>query len=85
IRRGGAAGGHNGLRDIINKCGGEDFPRIKIGVGAPTHPDYDMADWVLSAFSVKEAAVISEAVKNAAEAVETIICSGIENAMNIYN
>ncbi|MCL2202309.1 MAG: aminoacyl-tRNA hydrolase, partial [Oscillospiraceae bacterium] len=47
IRRRGSAGGHNGLRDIINKCGGEDFPRIKIGVGSPPHEGYEMADWVL--------------------------------------
>jgi PTH1 family peptidyl-tRNA hydrolase len=85
IRRGGSAGGHNGLKDIIEKCGGDDFPRIRIGVGAPPHPDYDMADWVLSAFSGKEADVIAEAVKTAAKAVETVIASGIEKAMSIYN
>lgn len=85
IRRGGSAGGHNGLKDIIEKCGGDDFPRIKIGVGAPPHPDYDMADWVLSSFSGKEAELIADAIKNAAKAVETIIASGIEKAMNVYN
>jgi PTH1 family peptidyl-tRNA hydrolase len=85
IRRDGSAGGHNGLRDIIEKCGGDNFPRIKIGVGAPTHPDFDMADWVLSAFSAKEAELIAEAVKNAAKAVEMIISSGVDKAMNVYN
>lgn len=85
IRRDGSAGGHNGLKDIIGKCGGDNFPRIKIGVGAPPHPDYDMADWVLSVFSGKEAELISEAAKSAAKAVEMIIGSGIEKAMNTYN
>lgn len=85
IRRSGSAGGHNGLKDIIAKCGGEDFPRIKIGVGEPPHPAYDMADWVLSAFTDKEAQLISEAVKDAANAAETIISAGIDKAMNIYN
>ena len=50
IRRSGSAGGHNGLKDIIAKCGGDGFPRVKVGVGEKPHPDYDMADWVLSAF-----------------------------------
>lgn len=85
VRRGGSAGGHNGLKDIIEKCGGDDFPRIKIGVGTPPHPDYDMADWVLSTFSGKEKDLIAQAVKNAAEAAEMIISAGIEKAMNTYN
>lgn len=85
IRRSGSAGGHNGLKDIIAKCGGEDFPRIKIGVGEPPHPAYDMADWVLSVFTDKEAQLISETAKDAASAAETIIKSGIEKAMNLYN
>lgn len=85
IRRSGSAGGHNGLKDIIAKCGGEDFPRIKIGVGEPPHLAYDMADWVLSVFTDKEAQLISEAAKVAVSAAETIIKSGIEKAMNIYN
>jgi PTH1 family peptidyl-tRNA hydrolase len=53
IRRSGSAGGHKGLADIIQKCGGEEFPRIKIGVGEPPHPDYDMADWVLSSLRTR--------------------------------
>jgi PTH1 family peptidyl-tRNA hydrolase len=85
IRRSGSAGGHNGLKDIIEKCGGEDFPRIKIGVGEPPHADYDMADWVLSAFVGKDKELIAEAAQNAAAAVETIIKDGIERAMNVYN
>jgi PTH1 family peptidyl-tRNA hydrolase len=85
IRRNGSAGGHNGLKDIIAKCGGEEFPRIKIGVGSPDHPDFEMADWVLSGFAGKDVALIKEAVLNAAQAVETIIRDGLDKAMNVYN
>jgi peptidyl-tRNA hydrolase, PTH1 family len=85
IRRDGSAGGHNGLKDIIEKCGGDNFPRIKVGVGSPPHPDYDMADWVLSSFSGKEAEIIMQAAKNAADATEMIISAGIDKAMNVYN
>ena len=85
IRREGSAGGHNGLKDIIEKCSGDAFPRIKIGVGAPPHPDFDMADWVLSTFSGKEADLIAHAANDAASAIEVIISAGIEKAMNVYN
>jgi PTH1 family peptidyl-tRNA hydrolase len=85
IRRNGSAGGHNGLKDIIAKCGGEEFPRIKIGVGSPEHPEFEMADWVLSAFTGKDAALIKDATRDAAQAVETIIRHGADKAMNQYN
>jgi peptidyl-tRNA hydrolase, PTH1 family len=85
IRREGSSGGQKGLKSIIEKCGGEGFPRIKIGVGEPPHPDFNIADWVLSTFSVKEAELITEAAKNAVNAIETILTAGIERAMNVYN
>ena len=85
IRRGGSAGGHNGLKDIIAKCGGEDFPRIKIGVGAPPHEEYDLMDWVLSKFSAEDEKLIAGAVARAASAIETIIGQGIDIAMGEYN
>ena len=50
IRPSGSAGGHNGLKSIIARLGGENFPRIRIGVGAKPRPDYDLADWVLGKF-----------------------------------
>ena len=84
IRAKGSAGGHNGLRDIIAKCGGEDFARIKIGVGAPPE-GYEMADWVLSKFSGADEKVIREAVKDAATALETIITQSVDQAMRDYN
>ena len=85
IRRSGSAGGHNGLKDIIAKCGGEGFPRIRIGVGAPSHKDYDIADWVLSKLSGDDAKLIAAATVRAAAALETIVTSGIDTAMAKYN
>ena len=85
IRRSGSAGGHNGLKDIIAKCGGDGFPRIKVGVGAPPHPDYDVADWVLGTFKNGDAEIISDSLKLAADAIDTIILDGIDKAMAKYN
>lgn len=82
VRRSGSAGGHNGLKDIIAKCGGEGFPRVKIGVGKP---EYDLIDWVLSAFHDREAEEILSAAEKAADAVEEIITSGVDKAMNEFN
>lgn len=85
IRRNGSAGGHNGLRDIIEKCGGEDFPRIRIGVGAPPHKNYELIDWVLSKLSDEDYAVIADAAARAAAAVEMTITQSIDNAMGSFN
>ena len=85
IRRNGSAGGHNGLKDIIAKCGGDAFPRIKIGVGSPPNQDYDTADWVLGTFKNQDAETISDAVKAAADAVYDLLTEGIEVSMAKYN
>jgi len=85
VRRQGSAGGHNGLKDIIAKCGSEDFKRIRIGVGAPPNEDYDMADWVLSKLTVEERKLISETALKAAAALEMIIMRSIEDAMAEFN
>ena len=85
IRREGSAGGHNGLKDIIAKCGGSQFPRIKIGVGAPPHPDYDMADWVLGTFQNQDAVLMEQATKQAAEAITILLRDGIDQAMQRFN
>ena len=85
IRTRGSAGGHNGLKNLIACLGTEDFPRIRLGVGAPPHPDYDMADWVLSAFKNQDAEEMAKAAARAAEAVECFILRGPEQAMNLYN
>lgn len=85
IRTKGSAGGHNGLKNIIAHLGTDSFPRIRIGVGAPPHPDYDVADWVLSVFRNKDAEEMAEAAKRAAEAVEYYVLHGPERAMNRFN
>ena len=85
IRARGSAGGHNGLKSLIACLGTEDFPRIRLGVGAPPHPDYDMADWVLSGFKNQDAEDMEKAASRAAEAVECYILRGPEHAMNLYN
>ena len=85
VRRSGSAGGHNGLKDIIAKCGGEGFPRIKIGVGAPPHKDYDIMDWVLAKLAGEDEKIIAEATQRAATALETIITRGVESAMGEFN
>ena len=85
IRDKGSAGGHNGLKNIIALLGTDQFPRIRIGVGAAPHPDYDMADWVLSSFKGKDAEDILAAAARAAEAVECYITKGADRAMNLYN
>ena len=85
IRRRGSAGGHNGLKDIISKCGGEDFPRIKIGVGSPPREDFDMANWVLSNLTGEDRTLILEAADNAARALEVIISRGLDHAMAEFN
>jgi len=85
IRRFGSAGGHNGLKDIIAKCGGEGFPRVRIGVGAPTHENFDMADWVLSKLSIDERMLVSDTALKAAAALELIIMDKIDKAMAEFN
>ena len=85
IRTKGSAGGHNGLKDIIAKLGTDAFPRIRIGVGAPPHPDYDMADWVLSSFKNQEAEDMLAAAERAAQAAQCYIAQGADRAMNRFN
>lgn len=85
IRRGGSAGGHNGLKSVIARLGTDQFPRIRLGVGDKPHPDYDMADWVLSAFTGQDAADMELVAKKAADAVECYITEGADRAMNKFN
>ena len=85
MRTKGSAGGHNGLKSIIEALGSDAFPRIHIGVDAPPHPDYDMADWVLGVFRDADAETMRAAAKRAAEAVECYITEGPERAMNRFN
>jgi PTH1 family peptidyl-tRNA hydrolase len=85
IRQKGSAGGHNGLKDIIQLSGSEEFPRVKIGCGQKPHPDYDIKDWVLSKFPKEQEKQIEEMIEFAAEAVLCIVKRDIDTAMNRYN
>ena len=85
IRKGGSAGGHNGLKNIIQHLGTDQFPRVRVGVGQKPHPDYDLADWVLGKFQGEDKKVMDEAVKRAADAVECILKEGADRAMNRFN
>lgn len=85
IRKDGSAGGHNGIKSIISELGSQDFPRVKIGVGAKPAPEYDLASWVLSGFTAKEEKALTFALENAGAAALTIIEHGVPEAANRYN
>ena len=85
IRRDGSAGGHNGIKSIIQSLGTDKFPRVKVGVGAKPHPDYDLADWVLSKFSAQEEKDLGPALKNAADAALMVLEQGLDKAASAYN
>lgn len=85
IRRKGSAGGHNGLKSIIAKLGDDGFPRVKIGVGKKPHPDYDLADWVLSNLPKDAEARMAEVYAKTADAVPLILEGKIEEAMNAFS
>lgn len=84
IKRKGSAGSHNGLKSIISLLKDDGFPRIKIGIGKKNQGE-DLANFVLNRFPKEERKDIEESILRAAEAVETVIKSGIEDAMNQYN
>ena len=83
-RRNGSAGGHNGLKSLIQQLGTDEFPRLRIGVGRGDSRR-DLADHVLATFDTQERAVIAEAVSRSADAVECFIAEGIEPVMNRFN
>ena len=85
IRTKGSAGGHNGLKSIIQHLGTDQFPRLRVGVGEKPHPDYDMADWVLGKFTGEDKKTITAAVKRAADAIECILDEGIDRGMGKFN
>ena len=85
IRANGSAGGHNGIKSIIQELGSQDFPRIKIGVGAKEHDGQDWADWVPPSFSAKEEKLLAVSLKNAADAALCIMDQGIPRASSLYN
>ena len=85
IRRKGSAGGHNGIKDIIECCGSEDIARIKIGVDKKPTPEYDLKDYVLGKIPKEKFSDFEKALENAVAAIEEIITNGIDSAMNKYS
>ena len=85
IRANGSAGGHNGIKSIISELGSQDFPRVKIGVGANDNPERDLADWVLSTFSQQEEKALATALDNAAQAALYIMENDVPQAANKFN
>ncbi len=85
IRAKGSDGGQKGMRSIIYLSGSDNFPRIKIGIGAKPNPNWDLADWVLSKFSSDEKKKLKPMFDNACDAAELIIDGKIDRAMNMFN
>lgn len=84
IRKKGSAGGHNGLKNIILHLGGDNFQRVKMGVGEKPQ-GYDLADYVLGHFNKEERKLMAESVERAMEAIVTIMHDGADMAMNRFN
>ena len=85
IRANGSAGGHNGIKSIIHSLHSEDFPRVKIGVGAKPAPEYDLADWVLGQIPKSDQPAIDTALEHAADAALCIVESGCQKAAAQFN
>lgn len=85
VRRRGSAGGQKGLGDIITCMGTEEFPRLRMGVGAKPHPDYDLASWVLSEFGKTERETLFAAFPTVKAGVEKLLAGDVDGAMQICN
>lgn len=85
IRRKGSDGGHNGIKNIIYLSGSDMFPRIKMGVGAKPHPDYNLADWVLGHFKKEDGEKLEQCFQNAVSALELMVDGKTDQAMNKFN
>lgn len=85
IRDKGSDGGHNGLKDILRVLGNQNLMRIKIGVGQKPHPDYDLADWVLSRFTKEDLEKLKPALENVPGAVRLLIQRDLATAQNRFN
>ena len=85
IRQKGSDGGQKGMRSIIYLSGRDDYPRIKIGIGAKPNPEWDLADWVLSRFGKDELKILAQLFDNVNEALELMTDGKIDRAMNLYN
>ena len=85
IREKGSAGTHNGMRSIIFQLVEQDFPRVRIGVGKPENPEFELVDYVLGKFPKDQHETMLDAVKRAADAIEEIIKNDAPSAIKLYN
>lgn len=85
IRQKGSDGGHNGIKSIIYHLNSNEFPRIKIGVGAKPNPEYDLADWVLGNITKDDMEVTGKCIENTYPALSLMIEGKTEQAMGMYN
>ena len=85
VRADGSAGGHNGIKSIIQELGSQSFPRVKIGVGGKPNPEQDLADWVLSGFTSAEKKALDSSLCRAGEAALCIMENGVSEAANKFN
>ena len=85
LRRKGSAGGQKGLNDIITCMGSDAFPRLRMGVGEKPHPDYDLADWVLSEFRKEELALLQGCFPTAKSGIEKLLNGEFDTAVQICN
>ena len=85
IKRNGSAGGHNGLKNIIEQLGTQTFPRIKVGVGKKPNPEYDLIKWVLADIPSSLMPDFNKSLENSANAIELIMNEKFDEAMNTYN
>ena len=90
LRQSGGSGGHKGMNSIISALGGEDFPRIRVGIGRPQAEEQSMSEdaivnYVLSDFSPQEEAIIKPVIAKVAEAIDCFLTQGIETAMSKFN
>lgn len=82
----GSAGGHNGIKSLIQHLGTTDFPRLKLGIGRPTHPEFEVVDYVLQKFSKDEAVIAEQVLKTAVEAIQYFLeVNDVMRAANKYN
>ena len=85
VRRKGSAGGHNGLKSINEHLGTDSYPRIKIGVGQKPHPDYELADWVLSAIPSEDLKKMNASFDVLCKGIEKLAAGDVDGAMQICN
>jgi PTH1 family peptidyl-tRNA hydrolase len=85
LRPGGSAGGHNGVKSIINVLHSQEFTRLRIGIGRPPHPDADIPAYVLSGFRRSEKEMLDPVFDRACEAIAAWAQDGIQKSMNVFN